>query len=101
MDFGTPHSPALVEGTVLASVDPPEITYGLQMARCIYAAGEGNNPLLSSSQLEAIIYACQSFQETLRDDNDQEVTYGFYLGKKIKQKLNNTLILNWPHIGFV
>lgn len=52
--FGKPHPDSVVETSALSSIPPPDITYKLTLPDSIIEHG-----LLTSLQLEAVIYACQ------------------------------------------
>ncbi|XP_055343644.1 protein strawberry notch homolog 1-like isoform X2 [Paramacrobiotus metropolitanus] len=60
--LGLPHPDPIVETLSLASVSPPDITYQLKMPEHI-----GDDGLLSSPQLESIVYAYQRHEMTLGD----------------------------------
>ena len=74
---GHPHPDPLVQSASMAAVDPPEITYKLHLPSKIKERGH-----LSTSQLEAVCYASQSFEQLLPSDNNNNIKYrrGFFLG---------------------
>eukprot|EP00897_Mesotaenium_endlicherianum_P005981 jgi/Mesen1/5410/ME000269S04553 len=71
VSIGPPHPDAVVETSSLAAVQPPDPKYKLAMEDEIVASGA-----LSCLQLEAIIYACQRYDQMLPDGSRA----GFFLG---------------------
>lgn len=70
LDFGVPHPDAVVETASLASVEPPDISYTLQLDDLVASGG------LSALQLESIVYACQRHEQALPDGQRA----GFFIG---------------------
>ncbi|OQV20973.1 Protein strawberry notch-like protein 1 [Hypsibius exemplaris] len=62
LDIGIRHPDHVVETTSLRSVQPPDIRYELNLPARLIDKG-----LLSSVQLEAVIYACQKHESSLGD----------------------------------
>jgi P-loop containing NTP hydrolase pore-1 len=70
LDFGVPHPDPVVETASLASVEPPDISYRLQLDDLVASGG------LSALQLESIVYACQRHEQALPDGQRA----GFFIG---------------------
>lgn len=71
-DRGVPHPDPLIQSASMAAVDPPPITYQLQMPSTVVDHG-----LLSCPQLETVTYASQMFEQLLPGSNYRR---GFFLG---------------------
>ncbi|OQV20491.1 Protein strawberry notch-like protein 1 [Hypsibius exemplaris] len=72
--LGVPHPDPIVETLSLASVNPPDITYQLALPEHI-----GDDGMLSSLQLEAIVYACQKHELFLGKPADGPACRAGYL----------------------
>lgn len=68
------HPDPLVQSASMAAVDPPLITYKLHLPRRIIING-----LLSSPQLETVVYASQRFEQFLTGSTFP-YRKGFFLG---------------------
>lgn len=62
LKIGVAHPDAVVETSSLASVEPVDITYKLEMSEDVYEDGD-----LSALQLESIVYASQAHAQLLPD----------------------------------
>ena len=71
MKLGKNHPDPLVQSASLAAVEPPEVYYKLNLPKQIMDDG-----LLSSAQLETVIYACQNHEKFLHGNYRK----GFFLG---------------------
>ena len=69
--LGKNHPDPLVQSASLAAVAPPDVSYKLNLPKHIIYDG-----LLSSAQLETVIYACQNHEKFLHGG----VRKGFFLG---------------------
>ena len=65
------HPGELVQSHAMAAVEPPNVTYTPNLPKTIITKGE-----LSDAQLEAVVYAGQSFQQKL----SSEETKGYFIG---------------------
>eukprot|EP01035_Chromulina_nebulosa_P031586 gene31586-42124_t len=71
LSVGSTHPDPLVQSSSLAAVEPPDIVYTTNFSQKIIQQG-----LLSSAQLETIVYACQAHESFLPDRSRK----GFFLG---------------------
>ena len=65
------HPADLVQSSAMAAVEPPDPTYSPKLPKELITSGK-----LSEAQLEAIVYAGQSFEQTLPN----EARRGFFIG---------------------
>lgn len=72
LKIGVPHPDPVVETSSLSTVEPPDVTYQLNLPRKVIDRG-----LLSALQLESVIYACQQHEQFLGDDRTRR---GFLIG---------------------
>jgi hypothetical protein len=61
LPFGKPHPDPVVETASLGAVEPPDVTYELQLDDLVESGA------LSGLQLESIVYACQRHEQFLPD----------------------------------
>jgi hypothetical protein len=72
LKIGLPHPDPVVESNILASCEPPKVSYQLHLPEHIVERG-----LLSSLQLESIVYANQCFERKKLSNGARP---GFFLG---------------------
>ncbi|KII72369.1 Protein strawberry notch 1 [Thelohanellus kitauei] len=60
LDFGVKHPDSVVESSSLSVVSPPDVTYKLKIPSEVIEQG-----LISSLQLESVVYACQKHEDVL------------------------------------
>jgi len=88
---GPPHPDLVVQASSLASVEPPDITYALNLPKKVYTEAR-----LSRLQLESIVYACQAHDgRPFQDGRRRGFLIGDGAGVGKGRQLAGLIMENW------